>query len=100
MKPFDYYRCTIEELFSYVEKNIITQLEIYEEDEYITNKYSGAKIKLKPVQVALYDFIIGYQIGFSLGYIIFYEDQMRMNYSLAKDYFRLKWSDEYLILLD
>lgn len=99
------------ELFEYVEKNIISKLDISEKSEIVVNRYSGAKFKLNPTQVALYDYIIGVEIAlrksndpqmmiFQMSLSV--DDQIKMleNYSLSKDYYRTKWPVEYMGLID
>lgn len=83
-------------IIEYVEKVLLKKLEILDYPETIKNPYSGKKCLLNPVQVALYDFIIGAEMTLNE----LYSPIVMMKYTFAKDYFRLKWPNEFQILLD
>jgi len=84
------------EVVNYVENDLLKKLEILNSPEWITNPYSGKKCLLDPVQVALYDYIIGAEIMLNMCY----SQELSKKYSRAKLYFRNKWANEYMTLLD
>lgn len=104
VKKFSIADCTESELFAYVEKNIIPQLTIFNENETITNPFSGIGVELKPIQVAIYDYIRGYELlTLTPIYHIVTKKERDLAYTntlAAKDYFMMKWNKKYLLLLD
>ena len=104
VKKFSIVDCTESELFAYVERTIIPHLTIFNENEIITNPYSGISVELKPIQVAIYDYIRGYELLTSNPiYCIVPKKQRDVAYTntrAAKDYFMMKWNKKYMLLLD
>ena len=108
----DLSEMTEKELFYYVETNIIPKLDIGTSNEIILNSYSKVKRTLTPVQVALYDYIMG-------GFMILNDplkcislsslyhmttgdfcEAMSINTDASRYYFRMKWNSIYMDLLD
>lgn len=84
------------EVVNYVENDLLKALEISNVSEWVTNPYSGKKRLLNPIQVALYDFIIGAEVILNMRY----NQELNKKFSRAKIYFRNKWPNEYMTLLD
>jgi hypothetical protein len=105
-------KMTGKELFYYVETNIIPKLDIGTANEIIENKYSKVKRTLTPVQVALYDYIMGgiiilndplMCISLSSLYhmkTVDFCEEMSIKTDASKSYFRMKWNSIYMDLLD
>jgi hypothetical protein len=70
--------------------DFIASLEVGIENETAENPYSGEKVVLSPLAVALYDFIIGCQALGAGG----------EEFGLALEIFMEKWPEEYMVLLD
>lgn len=71
------------------QKDLMSDLEVFDKSEEIENPYSGVSCILCPEAVALYDFIKGCEM---LG--------LEKSFQLAINLFRLNWPDEYYKLLD
>lgn len=71
------------------DEQLLNSLELAEEDEYVTNPYSGQGCKLDPLGVALHDYIKGCEM---------LNQHTRMQQGLR--IFAEKYPNEYMILLD
>ena len=70
------------------QKEIVADLDIFEDPEVVANPYTKEKCTLEPIAVALYDFIKGAEM---LG---------DKDFAEAISLFRYNWPDEYMKLLD
>ena len=108
----DLSKMTEKQLFYYVETSIIPRLCIGTSNEIIENEYSKVKRNLKPIQVALYDYIMGgidtlndpqkCIIFSSLSHMtkaVFCEE-LSIKIDASRYYFRMKWNSIYMDLLD
>lgn len=108
----DLSEMTEKELFHYVGNNIIPKLDIGTSNEIIENKYSKVKRTLTPVQVALYDYIMGGILILNdplicISLSSFYHmttgdfcEEMSIKTDASRYYFRMKWNSIYMDLLD
>lgn len=72
------------------ENEFIKKLKVKSEKEFVRNPYTGCGTYLAPVQVAVYDYIMGCEALGNHG-----ED-----FKTAIQMFRKYWVEEYMILLD
>lgn len=108
----DLSEMTEKELFYYVETNIILKLVIGTSNEKIENSYSKVQRTLRPVQVALYHYIMGglrilndpliCSILSSLCDMTTGDfcEENSINIDASRYYFRMKWNSIYMDLLD
>jgi hypothetical protein len=86
-------------MFHIVEGTLIPNLQIGKDSEYVKNPISGAKCLLNPLQVALYDYIVGAEMIInSKNYTV--NKELEEKFDNARLYFHLNWIKEYLILID
>ena len=71
------------------EQKLVNELEIGTQSEEIRNPFSGRSVTLKPLGVALYDYINGCQMTGNYKY-----------FDTARYLFAKLYPDEYMILLD
>jgi hypothetical protein len=80
-----------------------TDIEIYNDEETsVENKYSGASIKLNPVELAIYDVLMG---AYHLHLQIFKNEpdiarEMYADFNLGKNWFIENNPDAYFTLID
>lgn len=79
------------------ELRILGDLRIDTKNEVIKNQFSGQEAELHPIAVALYDLIIGMQIGVKM---ISIDPEGVRRWNAAISVFRNNWPTEYMILLD
>jgi len=79
-----------EERLSMPTKTLDNNLEIFSENEKMTNPYSGESVELVPEAVAVYDFIKGCEM------LKAYPD----DFDIARYWFAENFPKEYMILLD
>lgn len=72
------------------------ELDIGTESEVITNFYTGESCELTSEGVAVHDFIKGCEVFLNNTY----SEEINNQFQEALLYFREKWPNEYLILLD
>jgi len=77
------------------EQEFIKELELFDFDEYVSNRSTGDRFLLKPLGVALFDFIKGSEMLIANG-----NYKLVGKFDLARDIFRKLYPDEYMGLLD
>ena len=78
-------------------------LTLYAEPEVVANPYSGVKVTLNPVEVAIYDATMGaYNIHIDLGNVGKYDDARRWykDFNKGKNWFIENNIDAYMKLID
>ena len=71
--------------------------ELYEEGDTVRNPYSGEEIELTAVELSMYDFLMGAQMIFSMGYN---NEKIIKDFQKGLDWFRNNNGKAYMVLLD
>ena len=72
--------------------------ELYEEGATVKNRFSGEEYKLNPMELSMYDFIMGATIVAEMG--MFNESQDVKNLKKGLEWFRENNNKAYMTLLD
>jgi len=86
-----------------IDKLPFRDIEIYEDEETsVENRFSGASIKLNPVELAIYDVLMG---AYNLHLAIFKDSpeiskEMYADFNLGKNWFIKNNPDAYFTLID
>ena len=71
--------------------------ELYKEGDIVSNPYSGEEIKLNNIELSIYDFLMGAQLTFSMGYN---NEKIIKDFQKGLDWFKKNNVKAYMVLLD